>query len=795
MLDNKSSTTIPLRKRLAYKTTRDVVIISLALGLVISAIQIYLDLSLQKKTFAETTEQVINTMRQPAAKSANDLDEHLAKEIAEGLFVYDSIVEVQINDDLNNQILLAKRPRQASEYQWAADILFDRHQEFLVTLINNNFKGSVVGEMRVVVDSYNAAMVFFKRAILILTLGLVRNFLLALVLSVFFYFVLAKPLSRVSRKLKLINPENPSNEQLPELQSHKDDELGLMVNSTNKLFQSIGVNINKRLIAESELKAAYDDLEKSVRKFRGYFELPLSGIAIFDQEGRWIELNDRMCEIVGYPREELMSFLWTEATHPDDIEPSIHLIDEIKNNQRDQYTIEKRYVGKDGKITYVEASVGCVRNREGFPEYYIALVQDISFRKEQQRALEDYRKNLENLVKQRTSELVRINKSLENEILERKNSEAKLYRLTMQIQSILDSAGEGIYGLDVNGYTTFANPAAEKMLGYSLEEMMGHSQHTLIHHSKPDGTLYPRDECPIYEAIKDGSVHRITEEVFWRNDGTSFPVEYVSTPIYEDDVIVGAVVTFMDITERKKDEKLLDKYAEELKRSNKNLEDFASIASHDLQEPLRKVIAFGDRLKEKTMHLDEVSVDYIDRMQKSTMRMQAFINDLLSYSRVTTVIKPFERIDLNCVIKEALLNLEGRIFQTKGIVNVGDMPKLSADPFQMCQLFQNLIGNALKYHKAGIVPVVNIECQHSGEGEFKIVIEDNGVGFDEKYAEKIFKPFQRLHGRSEYEGTGIGLAICEKIVDRHNGTITVKSALGEGSTFIVTLPEKQTNEN
>ena len=239
------------------------------------------------------------------------------------------------------------------------------------------------------------------------------------------------------------------------------------------------------------------------------------------------------------------------------------------------------------------------------------------------------------------------------------------------------------------------------------------------------------------------------------------------------------------------DEARLQASATELKRSNFELQEFASIASHDLQEPLRKVITFVDRLKEKTKNLDEVTCDYINRIKKSTMRMQVFIDDLLVYSSVMIQPKQFEQIDLNLIIKESLSNLEDSIARNKGTINVDDLPALQADPAQMMQLLQNLIGNALKYHKVGIPPIINIQGQDSGNGEISIVIEDNGIGFSEKYAERIFHPFQRLHGTSEYEGTGIGLAICRRIIDRHNGTITVKSNLGEGSMFIVTLPKSR----
>ena len=237
-------------------------------------------------------------------------------------------------------------------------------------------------------------------------------------------------------------------------------------------------------------------------------------------------------------------------------------------------------------------------------------------------------------------------------------------------------------------------------------------------------------------------------------------------------------------------EKLVHERTAALESSNSSLKDFVAIASHDLQEPLRKVMLFGDRLREKADHSDPRVLDYIDRMQNATMRMQELINDLLNYSKVTAETRPVETIDINSVIKESLFNLESRVFETKGTVNVENIPDFAADPVQMLHLFQNLIGNSLKYHQENIPPEINIYSRSSEEGELQILIEDNGIGFEEKYSEKIFKPFERLHVKGDYEGTGMGLAICKNIVDRHHGTIEIKSAPNEGTTFMLNFPEK-----
>ena len=239
----------------------------------------------------------------------------------------------------------------------------------------------------------------------------------------------------------------------------------------------------------------------------------------------------------------------------------------------------------------------------------------------------------------------------------------------------------------------------------------------------------------------------------------------------------------------------------ELMRSNEELQQFAYIASHDLQEPLRKIQAFGDRLKVKYSDtLNEQGIDYLERMQSAAQRMQVLINDLLSLSRVTTKSQRFVTVDLNKVVKEVLSDLEIRIQQTKGRVEVDNLPTIDADPLQMRQLIQNLMSNALKFHPKEEAPVIKIYSQSINNhiqppsnfspvsDTYEIVVEDNGIGFDEKYLDRIFNVFQRLHSRSEYEGTGMGLAICRKIVEQHNGSITAYSQLGQGAKFIVTLP-------
>ena len=256
-----------------------------------------------------------------------------------------------------------------------------------------------------------------------------------------------------------------------------------------------------------------------------------------------------------------------------------------------------------------------------------------------------------------------------------------------------------------------------------------------------------------------------------------------------------------ELKERQRAEEELKRQQQLLMQSNAALQQFASIASHDLQEPLRKIQVFGNRLKEKFSEvLGAQGRDYIERMQNAVARMQSLIDDLLIFARITTKAQPFVATNLELIVQEVLSDLEVRLQQTQGRVEVGSLPTIDADPVQMRQLLQNLIVNALKFHRPQLPPVVrvyskmvNAQLQPVAENSAsatvcQIIVADNGIGFESKHQERIFQAFQRLHGRSEYEGTGMGLAICRKIAVRHGGSITATSMPGEGATFIVSLP-------
>lgn len=411
-------------------------------------------------------------------------------------------------------------------------------------------------------------------------------------------------------------------------------------------------------------------------------------------------------------------------------------------------------------------------------EEFIAELQNT------QTLLKNSQDELEQKVEERTAELL----------------EAKEF-----VENIFSSMADMLLAVDDDGVIERVNESTLHLLGYKEGEIIGKEVSILTQKE----TFLTDDEFEFM--LKNRELIEIEKE-FVRKNGEKFPVLISSSIIHGKKA--AAVVVAKDITKLKRDEKRLIDYTLKLRQSNRELEDFAYVASHDLQEPLRKIQAFGDRLNKKhSENLGDEGRDYISRMSDAANRMQRLINDLLTFSRVATKAQPFEHIDVKKITDEVISDLEVRIEETSGQVEIGELPQIDADPVQIRQLMQNLIGNALKFTQAGQSPKIKIYAQEfsdksasfvidgqsvettgSADRMCQIIVQDNGIGFDEKYLDKIFTVFQRLHGRTEYEGSGVGLAVCRKIVERHRGTITAKSKEGEGSTFLITLPVKQTQE-
>jgi PAS domain S-box-containing protein len=352
--------------------------------------------------------------------------------------------------------------------------------------------------------------------------------------------------------------------------------------------------------------------------------------------------------------------------------------------------------------------------------------------------------------------------------------------------------------VDLNGNWLKIPQTLCDLLGYTKEELLNNKFESVTH---PDDFMSEWNQC---QRLIRGELKSFDlEKRYITKDGGNIWV-YLNSSIVED--LAGKphhLLTYIrDISERKKLEEEVAMYSKdlekrikertlELQKSNESLEDFASIASHDMQEPLRKIAIFGDRLKAKLTNSGKEEVDNINRMQRATLRMQSLINDLLEYSKISSPTSNPRTTNLDTMVREVVSDLDASIQSTQGEIHIGRLPKLEADPTQMRQLFQNLISNAIKYHKAGVAPKIRIESNKFDNENWGISVSDNGIGFEEKYSKRIYKPFERLHGIDVYQGTGMGLAICQKIVSNHGGRISTQSELGKGSTFTIFLPQQK----
>ncbi len=416
------------------------------------------------------------------------------------------------------------------------------------------------------------------------------------------------------------------------------------------------------------------------------------------------------------------------------------------------------------------------------------------------------------------------------DIDDRKEAENRLRSSLARFRYLAESIPQMVWTSDADGHIEYYNRRWIDYTGISAENSRGYGWTDAVHSDDRQNAV-----SQWAESIKNGVPFRAEMRVRSAQNGKYNWHLAAAAPIVDTaGRVVQWVGTLTDIDERKRQAQLLEELvrertaalslankalsdeievrkqaeqnerdaAEELRRSNRELEQFAYVASHDLQEPLRKIQAFSDRLLKKFGgQLAERGQEYLDRITTSATRMRNLINDLLSFSRVSTRARPFVGVDLAEVVRDTLLDLDERVSQTGATIDVGPLPRIDGDPTQMRQLFQNLIANALKFHKPGVAPIITIggrvesEPAESPERPPRDVccveIADNGIGFEEHFADRIFQIFQRLHGRNEYEGTGIGLAICRKIVERHSGRISATSMPGQGSTFVVVLPVHQ----
>ena len=393
------------------------------------------------------------------------------------------------------------------------------------------------------------------------------------------------------------------------------------------------------------------------------------------------------------------------------------------------------------------------------------------------------------------------NQTAQQLLAEQKRSAEAIAKLHRENQLILDSAGEGIHGVGLDGNTTFVNPAAAKMLGHEVEELLGIPIHDTVHHTRPDGTPYPKDTCPMYIALTEGNVCQGDTEVFWRKDGTSFPVEFTSTPILEDGKVAGAVVSFQDITERKQAEAEMRKAKATAENANKAKSDFLANMSHELRTPLNGILGYAQILK-RDPHLAEKQQSGVDVIQRCGDHLLTLINDILDLSKIEAQkfeLQPTEFQLPDCL--QQIANMVQVRADQAGLAFVyepaGNVPTMvRGDEKRLRQILLNLLSNAIKFTEKGKVAFgVAYDQESETKGTLIVQVQDTGRGIPDEKLEEIFLPFQQIGAHNpQEEGTGLGLAITQKLVALMEGTLEVTSTVGKGSTFEVkvSLPPVQT---
>jgi PAS domain S-box-containing protein len=368
-----------------------------------------------------------------------------------------------------------------------------------------------------------------------------------------------------------------------------------------------------------------------------------------------------------------------------------------------------------------------------------------------------------------------------------RRAEAELQRALRQNELLLTSAGEGIYGVDAQGLTTFVNPAASAMLGWEPEELIGEPHHALIHHTRADGSPYPAEACPIYAAYRDGAVHRGDEELFWRKDGTSFPVAYTSTPIEENGHLLGAVATFRDITRQKEAQTALQKANAELKASNEALDTYAHTVAHELKNFLSRVVGYAELLEHDLNQLNEDQIKQAAHLIAENGYQMASTTDamlLLAQVRKQEEIK-VAPLDMATLVGNARQQLAPLIEKHQAQIKIPETwpPALGYAPW-VEKVWVNYLSNAIKY--GGTPPRITLGGRVKNH-HARFWVRDNGPGMTQEEQTALFTPFKRIY-RGHAKGHGLGLSIVRRIVTRLNGAVGVESSPGGGSTFWFTLP-------
>jgi PAS domain S-box-containing protein len=520
------------------------------------------------------------------------------------------------------------------------------------------------------------------------------------------------------------------------------------------------IDITKRMHSEQVLR-------ESEGRFRAMADGTPVIIWVTDAASQIEFVNKAYSDFFGVGLEQLQREGWQPLVHPEDISRYVDVFIACTREQR-PFRAQCRTLRQDGQWRWIDSQAQPRFSDSGGFLGMAGSSLDITERVQAEETLRE--------------------------------SEAQVRRSRELLHAIIDNANAAIYAKDLQGRFILSNRYHARIVGKPAREVVGKKDENFVDETEKAAMYSNHDR----QVLAEGQPIEF-EEVAPGPDGGERTYLSVKFPLRAPDgAIYGVCGISTDITDRKLNEEAINRYAVQLEQLNKDLayanrelRDFAYIASHDLQEPLRKVSKFGELLHDRYgTSLEQNGREYVERMVDAARRMQEMIDGLLHYSRISTRGNPFVMVNLENTSREVLSDLEIRVEQTEGQVDLGSLPTIEADPLQMRQLLQNLIGNALKFHHPNARPVVKIWAEDCPDADrstdcVSLFVQDHGIGFDQAFADKLFEPFMRLHGRSEYEGTGMGLAICRKIVERHGGRIWANSQPDLGTTFTVILPKSQ----
>ncbi|MBE0647792.1 MAG: PAS domain S-box protein [Bacteroidales bacterium] len=569
-----------------------------------------------------------------------------------------------------------------------------------------------------------------------------------------------------------------------------DEQDGFMYFDTVKLplvddqGETIGIfGISRDITKQRQIE---EQIKLSEEKFRLAFDNAAIGKAMANLEGQFIKVSPAMCTMLGYDEKELLTKTWMDITHPEFLQLSFEMVEKLVKNEQPSAFYDCKFIHKDGTSLWININIVLVRNAMGVPQFFLGDMVNISVRKRITEELNYRNQIVRKFLTVSDEEMFHDVLKIVLDAMEspygvfgyiNQNGDLIVPSMTRHIWDECNVPEKDIvFKKETWGCSSWPRAIREKQSNYSNEpsdltpeghiKVQRHVTMPVIHHDKVIGLLqvankesdYTQDEVDLMESLA-ASIAPILSARMERNQEERLRTEA---------------------------EKALEGKVVELERSNKELEQFAYVASHDLQEPLRMVSSYTQLLEKRYKdRLDDDAHDFINFAVDGANRMQRLINDLLDYSRVTTRGNPFQKLDLSSIMGQVIVNLHQKIKESQAMIVNDDLPFVKGDESQLIRLFQNLIDNAIKF-RGEESPRVTIKAT-AEDKTVTISVQDNGIGVNEIYSDRIFTIFQRLHGKDKYPGTGIGLAICKRIVERHGGSIWFTSEEGKGTTFWFTL--------